>query len=126
MNHPCQIDPAALERLRRLGGEEFIFKMADLFLSNGAQKIGEARRAFETANLAEVAKAVHSLKSSAGNIGALEVQDLAAKIERLAAQSQRDSLASLLQELELSFGRTKVDLESRAAARGHGDNASTP
>ena len=119
MNQPCQIDPAALDRLRRLGGDEFAARMIDLFGSFGAQKIGEARRALEVANRAEVAKLMHSMKSSAGNVGAVEVQDLAARLEQLALQSQ-DSLATVLQELELSFARTKLELESRRQARGAG------
>jgi HPt (histidine-containing phosphotransfer) domain-containing protein len=117
MNQPCQIDPAALDRLRRLGGDEFAARMIDLFGSFGAQKIGEARRALEVANRAEVAKLMHSMKSSAGNVGAVEVQDLAARLEQLALQSQA-SLATVLQELELSFARTKLELESRRQAWG--------
>jgi len=113
MNQPCQLDPAALERLRRLGGDEFILKMTDLFLSYSAQKIGEARQALEAANPADLAKAMHAMRSSAGNVGALEVQDLAARIERLATQSQTHSLAALMQELELAFARTKLELENR-------------
>ena len=74
MSQPGQIDPAALERLRRMGGDDFTLKMTDLFLSYGAQKIGEARQALQAANPAGVAKAVHAIKSSAGNAGAIEVQ----------------------------------------------------
>jgi HPt (histidine-containing phosphotransfer) domain-containing protein len=113
MNPPCQLDPAALERLRRLGGDAFVLKMTDLFLSYGGQKIEEGRQALEAANLAGVAAAVHAIKSSAGNVGASVVQDLARRIEQLALQSQGDSLPGLMQELELSFARTKLELESR-------------
>jgi len=119
MNQPTQIDPAALERLRRLGGEEFALKMTDLFLSYGAQKIGEARQSLEQSNPTEVAKALHAIKSSAGNVGALEVQDLAARIEQLATQSQSDSLATLMQQLELSFARTKLELETNRQSQAH-------
>jgi HPt (histidine-containing phosphotransfer) domain-containing protein len=87
--------------------------MMNLFLSYGAQKIEEARRALEAANLGEVGAAAHAIKSSAGNVGALEVQDLAARIERQVAQSQTDSLATLMHDLELSFARAKSGLESR-------------
>ena len=117
MNQPCQIDPAALERLRRLGGDEFTLKMIDLFVSYGAQKIGEARHALEAANSVEVAKAMHAIKSSAGNVGALEVENLATRIERLALQTQGASVATLMEELELSFARTKLELETRRQVR---------
>jgi HPt (histidine-containing phosphotransfer) domain-containing protein len=112
MNQPCLLDPVALERLRRLGGDGFVLKMTDLFLSYSTQKIEEARQALAAANPAQVARAVHAIKSSAGNVGALEVQDLATRIEQLASQSQPDSLAALMHELELSFAKTKIELEN--------------
>ena len=118
VSQPSQLDPAALERLRRLGGEEFTRKMIDLFLSYSAQKIGEARRALEAANLDAVAKAAHPIKSSAGNVGAVIVQDLASRIERLALQSQGESLAKLMEELEQAFEAVKLELESRPHAGG--------
>jgi HPt (histidine-containing phosphotransfer) domain-containing protein len=113
MNQPRQIDPDALERLRGLGGDEFVLKMTKLFLSYVAQKIEDARQALETSNLAGVAKATHAIKSSAGNVGALEVQDLATRIESMASQSQDDSLATLMAELDQAFAKVKLEFESR-------------
>ena len=113
MDQTPHLDPAALERLRRLGGDEFTLKMTNLFLSYGAQKIGEARHAFDAANLAAVAKAVHPIKSSAGNVGALQVQDLATRVEQLALQSQAEPLAVLLGELEQAFARVKIELDKK-------------
>ena len=76
--HP--LDPAAIERLCRLGGEKFAGEMIDLFGSFGGKKIAEARQARQTGNLTALAEAVHPLKSSAGNVGAVRVQELAAQI----------------------------------------------
>ena len=115
-NQPSQLDPAALERLRRLGGEEFTRKMIDLFLSYSAQKIGEARRALEAANLDAVAKAAHPVRSGAGNVGAVIVENLATRIEQLALQSQGESLAKLMEELEQAFASVKLELESKGPA----------
>jgi HPt (histidine-containing phosphotransfer) domain-containing protein len=113
MPAPSQIDPAALERLRRLGGEEFVGKMAELFLSYGAQKISEARQASNAADLAAVAKAAHAIKSSAGNIGASQVQDLATRMERLALEAQAEQVAALMSELEEAFARVEVELKAK-------------
>jgi HPt (histidine-containing phosphotransfer) domain-containing protein len=112
MPAPASLDPAALDRLRRLGGEEFTRKMTDLFLSYGAQKIAEARLALDGANLAGVAKAVHPIKSSAGNVGASLVQDLATRIERLALDSRPDTLPALMKEIEQAFAAVKAELEN--------------
>ena len=43
MSESSQLDPEAIERLRRLGGDDFTRKMLDLFLSYTEQKLGEAR-----------------------------------------------------------------------------------
>jgi HPt (histidine-containing phosphotransfer) domain-containing protein len=117
MNQSRLLDSAALERLRRLGGDEFVLKMIDLFLSYSAQKIIEMRQAFEAANLPAVANSAHPIKSSAGNVGALEVQDLATQIESQALQSQGDSLGVLIAELEQAFARVKLELERNKQVR---------
>jgi HPt (histidine-containing phosphotransfer) domain-containing protein len=109
-----QLDPAALERLRRLGGDAFTLKMTSLFLSYGAQKIGEARRALDAANLADLANAVHPIKSSAGNIGAVQVQHFAAQLEQLALDSQAETLPSLMANLEQAFASVKLELENKS------------
>jgi HPt (histidine-containing phosphotransfer) domain-containing protein len=97
-----------------LGGDEFVLKMIEVFLSYGAQKIAETRQALEASDLTGVAKAAHPIKSSAGNVGALEVQDLATRIEALASQSQCNSLAALVLELEQAFEKVRVELGSKS------------
>ena len=87
--------------------------MAELFLSYGAQKISEARQASNAADLAAVAKAAHAIKSSAGNIGASQVQDLATRMERLALEAQAEQVAALMSELEEAFARVEVELKAK-------------
>jgi hypothetical protein len=48
------------------------------------------------------------------------VQDLAARIERLALDSQGDSLGKLMEELEQAFASVKLELETRPRAEGSG------
>jgi HPt (histidine-containing phosphotransfer) domain-containing protein len=67
MNEPSTFNPAAIERLCRLGGEKFAVEMIDLFFSYGAKKVAEARQAREAGNLTALADAAHPLKSSAGS-----------------------------------------------------------
>jgi CheY-like chemotaxis protein/HPt (histidine-containing phosphotransfer) domain-containing protein len=108
---PMQV--AAIERLRKLGGDEFVNKMIDLFLDYTGTKIADARKAGTAGDLAALAKAVHPIKSSAGNIGASRVQELAARLEQLGKQpTGGEELSRLLDELEIAFAEAQQVLEA--------------
>jgi CheY-like chemotaxis protein/HPt (histidine-containing phosphotransfer) domain-containing protein len=110
------LNPAALERLHRLGGAEFVGKMIALFLSYTAEKIAGARAAQVAGDLGGVAKAVHPIKSSAGNVGATRVQELAQRLEALAQQGPSAAVTALVGELEQAFLAVKPELERRQKA----------
>jgi HPt (histidine-containing phosphotransfer) domain-containing protein len=111
MSESLNLDPTALQRLQRLGDGAFVCKMIDLFLEFAGQKIVEARAAQVAGNLTGVEKAVHPIKSSAGNVGARRIQELALQIEELARQGHSETLAASMTELELAFAAVKPELE---------------
>ena len=115
MNESSAFNPAALERLCRLGGDKFAGEMIDLFSSYGAKKIGEARQAQQTGNLVALAAAAHPLKSSAGNVGAVRVQELAAQVESSAQELKAEQAGALLSELARAFAEAVNFLESEKA-----------
>ncbi|MEY4386340.1 MAG: Hpt domain [Verrucomicrobiota bacterium] len=115
MNESRNLDPAAMERLRKLGGEAFVSKMVQLFVDYAGEKVAAARQAQAAGNLSGVADAVHPIKSSAGNIGACRVQELAQRIEQLAKQGQGESAGLLVGELEAAFACVKTELLQRRA-----------
>ena len=115
MNAPNAFDPAAIERLLKLGGPKFTLEMIDLFGSYGGKKIAEARQAQQAGNLTALADAAHPLKSRAGNVGAVLVLELAAQVE-FAAREQNAGLAGTqLAELERAFAEAKSFLEDEKA-----------
>ena len=116
MNESPPVDPAALERLHRLGGAEFVGKMIALFLSYTAEKVAAARAAQLAGDLAGVANAVHPIKSSAGNMGATRVQELAQRLETLARHRQGDAVPALVGELEQAFAAVQPELEQHQKA----------
>lgn len=109
---PIQFNPAAIERLCRLGGEKFAGEMIDLFFSYGAKKLSEARQARQSGNLAALAEAAHPLKSSAGNVGAVRVQELAAQVESSARAQNAELSGTQFDELEHAFAEAKLFLEA--------------
>lgn len=79
------VDPGALERLNRIGGQEFLVEMIELFLEHSPQRLDAAREAYRDGEVSAVYRAAHSLKSTAANLGASALQDAAARVEDRAA-----------------------------------------
>ena len=115
MNEPVTLDPAAIERLRKLGGDKFASDMIGLFFSYGGKKVSEAKQAQQAGDLAGVANAAHPMKSSAGNVGAARVQALAAQLEQAAKSGNSDAIAGLVGEFESAFAETRTLLETELA-----------
>ena len=115
MNKPTDFDPAAIERLLKLGGAKFALDMIALFSSYGGQKIAEARQAQQAGDLPALATAAHPLKSSAGNVGAVRVQALATQIENSAGEQQAEQVNALVGELESAYAEAVKHLELEKA-----------
>ena len=105
------IDPAALERLHKMGGEKLVGQIIGIFLENAPKRLQAARSGEETGDFKAIEQAVHSLRSSAGNLGADRIQELAGIIEELAEKEQGESIPGLLDELEAAFVQVKARLQ---------------
>lgn len=118
MNPPAITDPEAITRLQRLGGDAFVVKMIDLFQSFVGTKIDEAlqsQRSGGAGNLDSVERAAHAIKSTAGNIGAFRVQELAFATEQAAKQSNATAVAMLLPQLEQAYAEANTQLVAEKA-----------
>jgi HPt (histidine-containing phosphotransfer) domain-containing protein len=100
-------DPAALTRLRRFGGDALLGKMIDLFLVAAPERIEAAVRAAAAGEVAEVERALHSLKSSSAQLGAMAMQRLSEQGERRARDGSLDGIAQLTSELEAELARVR-------------------
>lgn len=105
------LDPEALERLRRLGGNDLVRRMGELFLAVGEDRRAAARAGLESGDLESLERAAHSLKSSAGNMGAATLMERAGDLERAAEEaraagaSRPAGLAQRLRSVEEAFER---------------------
>jgi len=107
------VDEKTLERLRRLGGNELVVKMIDLFSSHAQSVLTQALAAFEAGDLEALERAAHSIKSSAGNVGAIEVRHLAEQIEEAAHAGNRAVLQQLTTGLAEAFDEAKTRLDEQ-------------
>lgn len=111
------LDQAALERLHRIGGQDFLVEMIDLFLEHAPQRLATARTAHGDADIGTVYRAAHSVKSTAANLGASALQAAAARVEEEAAAENMVSIAALLDEMNRQYERVRPELEAERDRR---------
>jgi HPt (histidine-containing phosphotransfer) domain-containing protein len=78
---PSALDEAALHRLEQLGGNQLVGEMIDLFLVHGPRLIETAWAGWFAQDFAAIQRAIHSLKTSAGTLGAEYLRRLAQDFE---------------------------------------------
>lgn len=102
---PPPFDPAALERLRRFGGAKLLNEMIALFLAGAPERIAAAQRGTEAGDAPATEMALHSLKSSSAQLGAMHMQRLSAQGEQLARDGDLSMLGTLVRDLDDEFTR---------------------
>ncbi len=105
------IDLSVIDRLRNLGGNSLIGRMIDLFCSHAEPMLVKGVQAFDAGDLDGLERAVHSVKSSAANLGAREVKDIAGAIEQLAKEGRASAIQPLIADLEIAFALARQRLE---------------
>jgi len=115
------IDRSAIERLERLGGPDLVGRVAALFVELGRARMAAALEAVDAGDLASVERAAHSLKSSAGNVGARALAEIAGKVERLAEEGRRDAVPAAVAGMERELERALDALRPFAAGGGRGN-----
>lgn len=90
---------AALDRLRRLGGNELLLRMLELYVSGSARQVESMQAAWQARDLETIGAAAHSLRTSAGNLGLDRLSSLATSLEEGIRGGRADGLESLLEQL---------------------------
>ena len=95
MTTPAGIDELPLARLREAGGKEFEDRIIRLFLLHVPVRLATARAAGAAGDLEGVRFHAHSLKASAGQLGATRMADLCREAERLGEAGDPAAVALL-------------------------------
>ena len=101
-NQSC-IDEAAIAQIREIGGNELLVKLIDLFVEYVGGRLVAARCAVQQDNIDAVRDAVHPIKSSAANLGARHVREIAQQIEQLAKLNNARHIPARLDDLDGAF-----------------------
>jgi len=116
-DEPEVLEAAALDRLLRVGGQDFVIEMIDLFLLHAPERIAAAIAAAAAGDLVTVHRSAHSLKSTAANIGAVRLQALAAEVESSASTGASESIVSMVERLKTCYAEVSERLGSERARR---------
>lgn len=90
------LDSHRIEQLQSLGGPNLLEQMCGLFLEHAPDRINGVLKGWEEKDFKRIERNAHSLKSSSGNLGAMELMNLCQKIESAAEQSNATMLSELL------------------------------
>lgn len=116
------LDDGALARLERIGGNDFVAEMIELFLEHAPRRLSEAREAYEGGDLPTLHRAVHSLKATAANVGAYNLRETAAAAEDRANEHDMDAIPPLLDDLDRDYAAVQDALAAeRERRQGHED-----
>jgi HPt (histidine-containing phosphotransfer) domain-containing protein len=110
------LDQTPLNELLEIGGPELVQELADVFLSDTPQLIEAIQTALINEDWNALARASHSLKSSAFYLGAMALSDLSANLEREAkAQTSLAACRDLGVKTPTYFAEAKLALERARA-----------
>lgn len=105
------IDPATISELVALGGkEDFLEKLIQIFLQSGEQKIDSIEKSMRSQNFGLVADLAHALKGSAGQIGAVTVQEICHLLSRAGSTELRKDGKKIVKDLKGEFERVRSAL----------------
>jgi HPt (histidine-containing phosphotransfer) domain-containing protein len=110
------LDDAALDRLRSFGGAKLLKGMIELFVRNAPTRAADAREALDCGDAAALRSALHALKSSAGQLGAVSVHQACIAGEELASRGDLADCVPHVQRIEKDLPAACEELENIRAA----------
>jgi HPt (histidine-containing phosphotransfer) domain-containing protein len=105
------IDPAAVDRLRSVGGAALVEQIVRLFLENTPKRLATIRKGIEGEEWYTAERAAHSMKSTAGNLGIAQMQDLAGQLECSCECHRAEEASGLLAQIESGWNVLRPRVE---------------
>lgn len=117
---PSVIDPEIMRELQCLGGNtDFVEKLIRVFLGSAEQKVREMERTVIAQNAGKFRNLAHTLKGSAGQIGATALMEECSRCSRVSHVDFRDHGAENLRGVEQEFARAKAALYKQLKKPGY-------
>ncbi len=111
MNDNPVVDRAALERLREWGGDKLVSQMIRLYMENAEARLQQIDSGLsDGGDFVEAERGAHSLKSSAANVGARQVNQISQQMEDAAERGDVDTVRDLRPKLADAVSRAATEL----------------
>jgi HPt (histidine-containing phosphotransfer) domain-containing protein len=112
------VDPDALTRLQRFGGSKLLHEMIALFVEIAPDRLTTAERAVAEGDLTTAENALHSLKSSSAQLGAMKLSRLSEQGEMLTRGGTVTEITQVLSDSRTELARVEAWLAGERDARG--------
>ena len=114
---PPLLDLPRLALLEQMLEADGLHGLLGMFLDNTAERIEQVGRAFAAEDLDALGVMAHTIKSTAGNIGAARVSALASALDDSCKAGERDGVRRLVPELLTASEGTAVEIAAWLEAR---------
>ena len=107
------LDQSVIDALRQLtppGEPDVLAEVLRLFLQEAPPRIERLRNAWASGNIEELHRAAHSLKGSAGNIGARRMFEVCRRLDEQGRSGDRSGVAELVDELSAEFDKVESEI----------------
>jgi HPt (histidine-containing phosphotransfer) domain-containing protein len=119
MDDGSVLDQAVVTSLRKLtppGEPDVLQEVLKLFLDEVPPRIARLRNAWAAGNIEEVHRAAHSLKGSAGNIGARRLYDVCSQLDMKGKAGELADAGALVEALGVEFSKVETEIRRMIAA----------
>lgn len=93
------------------GDPELLVDLIQMYLDDGPNKLHEITEGLEQGDYDRVEKAAHSLKGSAGNLGAILVQGDCETLQMASRDGQVDTIRQGVTDLQTHYAEAEVELQ---------------
>ena len=112
------IDFRVLDDLRKLqveGTPDLVHRVVSAYLEGAEQLMAQLGPLLEQGRLAEMRAPAHSLKSSSGNVGAMQLFSLSKELELGCQTTKPEEVATLIEEITRSYTSVRKELTREIA-----------
>ncbi|MBX3617198.1 Hpt domain-containing protein [Nitrosomonas sp.] len=101
----------ALRRMDPAGGADFLKRLVGIFLASTPGAVMRIEAAIQADDRIGMIQAVHSLRSSAANVGAEQLSDICRLLEDSGDHLQKKDIVELLSKLQHEFQLVTIALQ---------------
>lgn len=116
MNQVKSVDADVIENLKALGGMELLAELHTVFISTSETIIADLHKAIAASDALGVQEKAHSLKSSSGNMGALQLSQICLQLEKMGQAKDLSQAKTVAQSLDREFKQVNFELSEIVAA----------